>query len=359
MRSHIEDFSSPPTILMCSERAGSNLLRCLFDAHTDVYAPNTMALGHLCVEYHNSKEKSQSSWKDIVQEASRRINESTFYTGVSVHENELMENVAQHDSCALYLYAYRKGMRLFGARRVVIKEHQAWLVVPFVMKAHPDTKIIVQVRDPRDHAVSCKRLAGLYETYHGSVQRAARMWANDQRAALGLSDELGDTVVRIHRYEELVRQPRPTLADIFAFLDLPWQNSVLDFHSLEAAKKERSKQYLLSMWANLDKPITADSAGRWEGRLTPCEVRVIEQEAGELLHRFGYGTAPRNSGVSAACHVYRYASAVRFFLVTLVLWLGWLLRTGNYRVPKAVLLGTAVRGHRPYERFRDRLGYRL
>ena len=56
-------------LLLCSERSGSNLLRCMVDAHPRVYAPNTMALGLLCAssDSHN-REHDSEGWKAIRDE---------------------------------------------------------------------------------------------------------------------------------------------------------------------------------------------------------------------------------------------------------------------------------------------------
>jgi hypothetical protein len=139
---------------------------------------------------------------------------------VRVEKKELAAKVAVNDTGNLYLYAYYKGMRQRGADRLVIKEHQAWRIADFFLRQFPHAKIVVQVRDPRDHAVSCKKLGHLYAAYHGSVARAARMWSMDQHGALQLRAKYGVDKVRINRYEDLVLRPRETLQGICEFLQL-------------------------------------------------------------------------------------------------------------------------------------------
>lgn len=79
--------SAVAALLLCSERSGSNLLRCMLDAHPRVYAPNTMALGLLCAGYDgNTREHDPEGWSAILDEVCRRVNASTFYTGVRVEK---------------------------------------------------------------------------------------------------------------------------------------------------------------------------------------------------------------------------------------------------------------------------------
>ena len=334
----------------------------MLDAHPRVYAPNTMALGLLCAGYDgNTHQHDPKDWSALLDEVCRRVNASTFYTGVRVEKKELAAEVAVNDLGSLYMYAYYKGMRQRGADRIVIKEHQAWRIADFFLRKFPYAKVVVQVRDPRDHAVSCKKLGYLYAAYHGSVARAARMWSMDQHGALQLRVKYGMDKVRIHRYEDLVLNPRETLKDICEFLQLDWQETMLDFHLAQSELRGRSKEYLHNMWANLDRPVMISSTGQWKENLNPFELRTVEREVGALLSVFGYDAKPEKEKTVGYVRygLYKLRAAVRYAVVTLGIWLAWLLITRDRHVPINVVLGNAVRAHLPYERFRDRLGYRL
>lgn len=334
----------------------------MLDAHPRVYAPNTMALGLLCASYdsHN-REHDLEGWKAILGEVCRRVNASTHYAGVSVEEQELAKNIPVNDAGSLYLYPYYKGMIQCGAERLITKEHQAWRIAEFFLREFPHSKIVVQVRDPRDHAVSCKKLANLYAAYHGSVPRAARMWAMDQYGALQIREEYGAGIVRIHRYEDLVLHPRETLQGICDFLELEWNESMLDYHHAQAELKKQSNKYLHNMWANLDKPVNASSVGQWKKLLKPYELRAVEREVSPLCSEFGYDAGfPIDSALGDfVCAVYRFCAAVRYTIVTVGIWLAWLFITGDYRVPLHIVFGNAVYAHLPYQRFRDSIGFRF
>lgn len=319
-----------------------------------------MALGSLCAAYAVNADRSRD-WESLVAEVCRRTNESSFYTGVSVTEKELREAVAVDDIVSLYLFPYRKGMDAVGASRIAIKEHQGWRLVDFFVDRLGCSRVLAQVRDPRDNVASCKKLGRLYRAYHGSVPRAARIWTMDQRGILEAANRYGRRVVKICRYEDLVSAPRATLEEITAFLGLSWQEEMFDFYRKEMELSTRSPKYLANMWANLNRPVTAENVGRWRRALTTCEMLTVEYVVGPLLEEFGYDRATAEPFWRKwLCGLpYRLKEGSRFMLVTLILWLQWGVRTGRWRVAREVLLGKAVRGHRPYERFRDRFGYRL
>ena len=115
------------------------------------------------------------------------------------------------------------------------------------------------------------------------------------------------------------------------------------------------------MWANLDSPITSKSVGQWRKGLRSYELRLVEREAGPLLGDLGYDPSRQDESTSGDLNaiVYRIWAATRYCLATLAICLMWLIATGGDGVPLKVILGNTVRAHLPFERFRDRFGYRL
>lgn len=354
--------NSKPVLLMCSERSGSNLLRCILDSHTRIYAPNTMALGHLCYEYIRNRNRFRGkNWNSMVTEVCRRINSSEFYSGVSVDEAEIYQNVNEDDIGGLYLYPYCKGLKQFGADRIMIKEHQAWRISSFFLNAFSNSKIIIQVRDPRDHVVSCKKLGKLYKSYHGSVPRAAKMWQTDQLGALSIYKRFGNNIVRFYYYEDLVHKPQKVLKDICEFIDIEWQERMLDFHLIEKKRKLRSKQYLHNMWANLDRPLNQSSVGQWKNKLNKFELKVVTTMVKPIINEFGYNIIDQKESYleKATFLFFSFLAHFRYMVVTTLIWLAWLWTHQDIKVPLNVILGNTVRAHLSYERFRDRIGYRL
>jgi hypothetical protein len=333
------------------------------NSHSDVFAPNTMALGHLCAAYSRQPGfRSSQDWKLLTAEVVRRINWSTFYTGVSVTEEELVQSVTEGDAFNLYLYPYYKGLKKYGATRLIIKEHQVWRLIPFFTENLQHVRIIVQVRDPRDYAVSCKKLGRLYSSYYGSLPRAARIWAKEQRAALQLAELYGASVVHTHRYEDLVTDTVATLRTICNFIGLEWDESMLNFHVKEAELARSREGYLRNMWANLDKPISPMSVGQWkDGGLRPLELLAVARETSSSRQNYYRAPCDNCGGIwqNIAYAWYKTYASSWYLGVTIWIWLRWLMKNRNVHVSREMIFGNSIREHHPYERFRDRIGYRL
>jgi len=317
-----------------------------------------MALGHLCGRYLELSSPTRTAWHSLVEEATRRINASTFYTGVAVTVGEIANTVRIHDVGELFMYPYTKGMRIHGARCIVAKEHQGWRIASFFLKSYPNARVLVQVRDPRDHAASCKKLRRLYASYHGSIPRASRLWAEEQREALRLRSACDESLVHLITYETLVTRPESTLRCVCRFLEVEWNDAMLAHEVRERARRNGATHYLHNMWAKLDEPVSTASVGRWRETLGRSEVVAVERTTGELLEAFGY-RASETPRVPAYDVAYLAWSQGRYFVVTLALWVTWLMRIHDFSVPASIVTGRAVRSHHRYERFRDRLGYRL
>jgi hypothetical protein len=93
------------------------------------------------------------------------------------------------------------------------------------------------------------------------------------------------------RYEDLVLEPRRTLADILAHLGLPHDESTVDL-TLDRAREAGS---------GLDAHRTAadalSSIGRWGHDLDPSLIALCEREFAEVLEEFGYARkAPVRAG---------------------------------------------------------------
>jgi hypothetical protein len=84
------------------------------------------------------------------------------------------------------------------------------------------------------------------------------------------------------RYEDLVSNPRDTLSRTTAFLDLPFEEGMLD-NSKRAPILRNDASHL-----NLAQPFLNDRATLWKSELDPRIIRHCETTSGEALSVFGY-----------------------------------------------------------------------
>jgi hypothetical protein len=86
-------------------------------------------------------------------------------------------------------------------------------------------------------------------------------------------------------YEDLVRKPEKTMKDLFDFLEIPFEDSVLR-HSSRSARDQDIKNFPSNPEAV--KPIFDSKLSRWHKDLNYGEACEVEEKGGFLLRRLGY-----------------------------------------------------------------------
>ena len=113
-------------------------------------------------------------------------------------------------------------------------------------------------------------------------QAAAAYWRKavtaGRRAAQG-SASLRGRYLEI-RYEDLVTTPEPVIRRVLSHIGEPWAPEVLRFHE----KKNPA------VYANVHRPISDASVGKWKEGLTTEQKSVVKDVAGDLLIELGYAT---------------------------------------------------------------------
>jgi len=148
----------------------------------------------------------------------------------------------------------------------------------------PNAKVIVAVRDPRDVCISC--FMQHFELNAGMAhfldwERTAAFYGKVMGFWLHVRAMLTLKWMEV-RYEDLVRDFPENAAAILAFLESPWDNSVLRFHEIAAKRIVTSPSFV----AVTEKTHTR-AIGRWknyESRFEPSIMHHIQP----AIAAFGY-----------------------------------------------------------------------
>jgi hypothetical protein len=157
------------------------------------------------------------------------------------------------------------------------------LYLPLIKRLIPDALIVHIIRDGRDVAVSLNKIAWI-RPFRWDAQRsllvAGIFWkwmvGNGRRSGKAL----GGDYLELH-YEDLIQQPRETLARLGAFIDHP-----LDY--------DRIQQVALGSVKNPNSSFRGDTqaeiapVGRWKVLLSPKEIAQLEAVIGDRLEETGY-----------------------------------------------------------------------
>ena len=148
----------------------------------------------------------------------------------------------------------------------------------FIYPEFPNAKYIFLIRDPRDIALSYKKL-----TDHKAKNTDFSIWKWNDSVKM-LDYLLVRTDVLIIKYEELVHNPDRELKKILSYLEISEDMSILS--SKSGASDMGVGDH--SFHQNLDKPINSSSVGKWKLDLKDLDIKYAEQHTKLNRKRFGY-----------------------------------------------------------------------
>lgn len=156
----------------------------------------------------------------------------------------------------------------------------------FVRRRFPRAKLVHIVRDGRDVICSLRResfskLDDAAPESAAAARRCAMQWRWAVTAGLR---HRGDPLYHELRYEDLVRDPEPTLRRLMVFLDVPWNDRLLQ------ADASRSRD---AHEAKAASRISSTSIQRWEQELSADDIAATSLLLNPLLRSLGYPVEPR------------------------------------------------------------------
>jgi len=134
-----------------------------------------------------------------------------------------------------------------------------FLIVPFI-RIFPETQLLVALRDPRDVCLSCfmqslslNQSAAAFLTLEGTVDDYAELMTMYQSVVPLIPNKRIEV-----RYEDMVADLESVSRQVLEFLNVPWDERVLQFHEHARQKLVRSPTY-----ADVTKPVFKRAVGRW------------------------------------------------------------------------------------------------
>ena len=296
---------SNPVLLGGENRSGTTLLSILLDSHPDLVVgpeidftepvdlgPHILAVCDL-MDLHASqlagatKDSVAPEWFDgahFVVQCERfglgRDDLRPLVTRLMAERGTDLS--ALEDRCLLIDSIGEFRRQQTGARRWGLKLQRRIQDIGTYAAIWPQAHFIHIIRDGRDLAAS--HLKTVPDWGYGTVEQAARGWLEvltrpRQAAREGRYLEV--------RYEDLVIQPRQTIAQMLDYLGLPWDEAVL--HHTEQKHALFDNPWGHPAAEDAGKPLYTGRNGRYLQDLTSEEIRAFEQIAGNELERLGYG----------------------------------------------------------------------
>jgi tetratricopeptide (TPR) repeat protein len=168
-------------------------------------------------------------------------------------------------------------------RLLIDKNPELTSLLPVIARVFPEMQIVFALRDPRDVVLSCfmQRLPlNAVSVNYLTLEATALKYAATMRAWLKVRDLIGNAWIEV-RYEDTVADLEQQARKALGFLDLPWDECVLDYHLQAQQKHVHSPTY-----EAVTKPVYSSSVGRWRNYERQLEAAMPILQP--YVEAFGY-----------------------------------------------------------------------
>jgi hypothetical protein len=179
-----------------------------------------------------------------------------------------------------------------GKRRWAEKTPRNIRRLDVIFRHFPQARFVHVLRDGRDVACSLrthprhkvvggelvplktwKPIAGCARRWRDDIERSRPYWSDPRFLTL--------------RYEALVREPRPVLERLMAFVGESWDDRLLTHAGIGSPFRNVTK---FAQNPEALEPVNTKSISRWERDLDAKDRRIFKRIAGTLLMELGYAT---------------------------------------------------------------------
>lgn len=165
-------------------------------------------------------------------------------------------------------------------------------------KAFPTSKFIIMTRDYRGFALSKIEKAHPDNLIH-SFWHQARIWNFWNRHIFKAINKHGERC-RLVKYEDLVLEPKQTTEEICSFLNLDFDEKMLEIENFNMEKhieidnfSERKK----TKYQDLSKAINTNRTELWKEKLSDKEIAVLDNLCKKYGEKLGYKPYRKTSAI--------------------------------------------------------------
>lgn len=271
-----------PFFIVGADRSGTTLLRLMLNEHSMLHVPreswflmplmdvlpDDRVLSAIEVEKASDIIRMHERWSDWeISDADLRMRLH------SLKKPSLAEVV---DSVFL-LSTEAMGKTFWGDKTpVYVRE------IDRLVRLFPAARFIHVIRDARDVCLSLSKV-----WWHGQTFKDwARYWSEAVEAGIASGRRLDREQYIEVQYEYLVRYSMDELVRICRFLDVPFENGMLEYHHNAQRRIAPWEKRVHRRTAQPPKP---ENAEKWRGELSSLQVLSVEAMADGTMKRVGQG----------------------------------------------------------------------
>lgn len=283
-----------PLFIIGNPRSGTSLLRLMLTNHSDICIPPECGFiqwwfnkyGNWTKSDTQNKIKVESFITDLSQSKKIETWNLDFKKLSFEIETEAPESYPELCKLVIKRYANQQQKKPFylGDKNNYYLKH-----LSLISELFPDARFVSIVRDGRDIACSYRKLQNLDTTspYKPQLSVEIRDIALEWVSNLEKTEKLFTSLEKDNyiwvRYEDLVTLPQKTLQRLSDFLDIPYQENMLNYYTSHLEPKA------LLAWKKktLEKP-DASNTKKYLKELSKEEVSEFEAIGQDMLKAFNY-----------------------------------------------------------------------
>jgi len=156
--------------------------------------------------------------------------------------------------------------------------------VPAFLNSYKDSKSIILLRDPRAIIASNIASGERYPLFF-----LTRQWRKLAYLTKILKDKYPNNIL-VLRYEDLISKPEENIHKISNFLDIEFENSLLDISNYKDGSGNQWKKNTHYKDDKNTTKIDASNINKWKSKLTQEELKMVELVCSDWMEKYNYET---------------------------------------------------------------------
>jgi hypothetical protein len=287
-----------PFFILSNPRSGSSLLRIICDCNNHLTVPPESGFLLWWKSKYESISPEELKTPVILDKLVQDILSSKKFETWNLKKVELFEYLSLHNpnsyaqvgSLIYYFQAHKREKHpiVWGDKNNYYIYHLDELIT-----LYPNAKFIHLIRDGRDVACSYRNLSSItsssdyFPKLPFEIEEIAKEWAdNNCRIEKFLNEKARGNFLLI-KYEELVRSLENTCKKISEFLNVPYDEKMLEYDILNKMNRLEPSQTLDWKMNTLKKP-DSSRIKQYLQKFSAQELELFNTHAGVTLKNFGY-----------------------------------------------------------------------
>jgi protein-tyrosine sulfotransferase len=268
--------------LIGSGRSGTTLLRTLLNQYAQIVIPPEShgAIPNAVKKYYSG---FAGEWQTLIRKSLHEFNRHKAFQMWNLDLTKTAKKLAATRSkdqslnaLINHIYEDYKIIHKPNARLIGDKTPFNTLRLKWIIRLYPDAKFIYVLRDPR--AVCSSFISsGLNPHLKENILR----W-KESLAAYHIFQKSHPQQFKLFRYEDLVASPEVTMKNICSFLEIPFQEELLQ------ERKGFSGDGHIKHHKNSQESINAKSLEKWRNQLSLDQIKTIETFLKSQMMQYHY-----------------------------------------------------------------------